>query len=226
MRLLGLFLLWEPNRNKEQSVFLEKNSWRKANTRALSAEDSIGGFVTVTVMNHKLTSAVESSNGRTMFFLTTQQLHITITKHLKLKLLRRSSHLLLVEHGVGLLQRVLRTTDRQTDEETHMQRTTERLITTESHLTTSFSAWETVSLVFPPLMIMLLFRPSISLGSRLSRKRLERFVLAFLGEKHRQRIRLKSQEWWILTHYIDFCCFSTDLLMMTHFYNFKNDFHH
>lgn len=27
IRLLGRFLLWDPNRNREQSVFLEKNSW-------------------------------------------------------------------------------------------------------------------------------------------------------------------------------------------------------
>lgn len=32
MRLCGLFLLCEPNRNKEQSDFLEKNSWRRVNS--------------------------------------------------------------------------------------------------------------------------------------------------------------------------------------------------
>lgn len=32
-RLWGLFLLWEPNRNREQSDFLEKNSWLRVMIR-------------------------------------------------------------------------------------------------------------------------------------------------------------------------------------------------
>ena len=45
----------------------------------------------------------------------------------------------------------------------------------------SFRACVTVWLVFPPFMIMAVFTSSTSLGALLSKKRLERLVLGFLG---------------------------------------------
>lgn len=49
--------------------------------------------------------------------------------------------------------------------------------------TRSLRAWVTVSLVFPPFMIMAFFTFSVSLGSLFCRKRLERLVFGFLTHK-------------------------------------------
>lgn len=81
MRLLGRFLLCEPNRNREQSDFLEKNSCvgrreratrrqggRGADTQNLSVRRT-RGRVRPSDTKSRLTSEVESSKGRVMFFL-------------------------------------------------------------------------------------------------------------------------------------------------------------
>lgn len=39
IRLLGRFLLWEPNRNRELSVFLEKNSWQRVKWWVIKLEN-------------------------------------------------------------------------------------------------------------------------------------------------------------------------------------------
>ena len=51
----------------------------------------------------------------------------------------------------------------------------------------SFSACVTVWLVFPPFIIIALFICSFSIGALPARKRLERFVLGFLGKQTAQR---------------------------------------